>query len=87
MDPKLAWAQHNLAEQPIEVNRANRSQLLRVPGIGPKGADAILRLRRQAKIRDLSALRALGVLAERAAPFLLLDGKKAPYQMNLGLVV
>ena len=86
VDPKLAWAQHNLGEQPLEVNRADRTQLLRVPGIGPKGADAILRLRRQARIRDLAALRALGVLAERAAPFLLLDGKKAPYQMSLELV-
>ena len=82
-DPKQAWAQSNLAERPVEVNRAERHELLRVPGIGPKGVEAILRARRQARLRDLSALRALGVLVGRAAPFLLLDGKRAAYQPAL----
>ncbi len=79
-DPKLAWAQQNLSEQPIEVNRADRHMLLRVPGIGPKGADTILRARRLSKISDVTSLRKLGILAERAAPFLLLDGRRAAYQ-------
>jgi len=82
-DPKQAWAQVNLAERLVEVNRAERHELLRVPGIGLKGADAILRARRQVKLRDLSALRALGILVGRAAPFLLLDGKRAAYQPAL----
>jgi predicted DNA-binding helix-hairpin-helix protein len=82
-DPKLAWAQANLAETPIEINRAERRDLLRVPGIGLKGAEAILQARRQSKLRDLSALKKLGLLAERAAPFLLLDGKRASYQLSL----
>jgi predicted DNA-binding helix-hairpin-helix protein len=82
-DPKQAWAQVNLAERPVEVNRAERHELLRVPGIGLKGAEAILRARRQAKLRDLSALRTLGVLVGRAAPFLLLDGKRAVHQPAL----
>ena len=82
-DPKLAWAQKNLSESPIEVNRADRQVLMRVPGIGAKGAAAILRARRQAKIRDTSALRKLGVLSERAAPFLLFDGKRLAYQIPL----
>jgi predicted DNA-binding helix-hairpin-helix protein len=79
-DPKLAWARQNLAEQPIEVNRADRHTLLRVPGIGPKGADVILQARRQGCIRDVSALKKLGVLADRAAPFLLLDGRRPVFQ-------
>jgi predicted DNA-binding helix-hairpin-helix protein len=82
-DPKLAWAQTNLAEKPLEVNRAERRDLLRIPGIGPKGADAILQARRQSKLRDLSALKKLGILADRAAPFLLLDGRKAAYQLAM----
>jgi predicted DNA-binding helix-hairpin-helix protein len=82
-DPKQAWAQVNLAERPVEVNRAERHELLRVPGIGLKGAEAILRARRQVKLRDLSALRDLGILIGRAAPFLLLDGKRAAYQPAL----
>jgi predicted DNA-binding helix-hairpin-helix protein len=82
-DPKLAWAQKNLSETPIEVNQADRQILMRVPGIGAKGAEAILRARRQAKIRDASALKKLGVLGERAAPFLLFDGKRLAYQIRL----
>jgi predicted DNA-binding helix-hairpin-helix protein len=79
-DPKLAWAQKNLAESPVEVNRAGRAQLLRVPGIGPRGAEAILRARRQGRLRDPSVLKKMGILTERAAPFLLFDGKRPPLQ-------
>jgi predicted DNA-binding helix-hairpin-helix protein len=82
-DPKLAWAQANLIERPLEINRADRSQLLRIPGIGPKGANAILRARRQSKLRSLSVLKKLGVIAERAAPYILLDGQRAPTQLAL----
>jgi predicted DNA-binding helix-hairpin-helix protein len=82
-DPKLAWAQLNLTEKPLEINKAERAQLLRIPGIGPKGAEAIMQARRQFKLRDLSALKKLGIVAERAAPFLLLDGRRATYQMSL----
>ena len=79
-DPKLAWAQKYLVEQPIEINRANRHMLMRIPGIGPKGANTILRARYQTRINNLSCLRKMGILAEKAAPFLLLDGRRASYQ-------
>ena len=82
-DPKQALAQMNLREQPVEVNNAERNELLRVPGIGPKGANAIIRVRRTGKLRDISTLKKLGVIAERAAPYLLLDGQRAPMQMAL----
>jgi predicted DNA-binding helix-hairpin-helix protein len=82
-DPKLAWAQLNLAEKPVEINKAARRDLLRVPGIGPKGADAILAARCTGRLRELSTLKKLGVLAERAAPFVLLDGQRANYQISL----
>lgn len=80
IDPKLAWAQKNLSENPIEVNRAERFTLMRIPGIGPKGADAILKARRQAKIRDVTSLRKIGIWADRATPYLLFDGRRAVYQ-------
>jgi len=82
-DPKLAWAQTNLVETPLEINRAEKRDLLRVPGIGLKGAEAILSARRLKKIRDLSALKKLGILSERAAPFLLLDGRRAASQLAM----
>ena len=82
-DPKLAWAQMNLVHAPVEINRADRRELMRVPGIGQKGADAILSARRTGKLRDISALKKLGVIAERAAPYVLLDGKRSAYQAAL----
>jgi predicted DNA-binding helix-hairpin-helix protein len=84
-DPKQAWAEVNLHERPVEVNRAERHELLRVPGIGPKGVEAILRARRQTRLRDLRDLKQLGVLAARAAPFILLDGYQPARQLRLAL--
>jgi predicted DNA-binding helix-hairpin-helix protein len=82
MDPKLAWARQHLTGKPVEVNRASRSELLRVPGIGPRSADAILCARYQGQLRDLSDLRALGAVSNRAAPFVLLDGRRPPRQLG-----
>jgi predicted DNA-binding helix-hairpin-helix protein len=82
-DPKLAWAREHLAEAPVEVNRAGRETLLRVPGIGPQGADRLIAARRRGRLRDLQDLRALGIAAERAAPFILLDGRRPARQLPL----
>jgi predicted DNA-binding helix-hairpin-helix protein len=84
LDPKRAWAEAQLRHRPIDLMRAERAELMRVPGIGPKGADAILRARRSARLSDLSQLRALGIRApEQAAPFILLDGNRPPEQLRL----
>jgi predicted DNA-binding helix-hairpin-helix protein len=82
-DPKLAWARRYLANSRVELNRAGREMLLRVPGIGPKGADRVLSARRQGVLRDVSDLRKLGVAAERAMPFILLDGRPPARQLSL----
>jgi predicted DNA-binding helix-hairpin-helix protein len=82
-DPKLAWAEQNLQGKPLEINKAERRELLRIPGIGPKGADAILRARRVAKLRDLTALKRLGIVTTRIAPFVLLDGRRVDTQILL----
>jgi predicted DNA-binding helix-hairpin-helix protein len=82
-DPKLAWARRNLYEAPVELNTSSREMLLRVPGIGVKGAERILRARVQGTLHDLSDLRKLGIAAQRAAPFILLDGRPAPRQLSL----
>lgn len=80
-DPKLAWAQINLADQPVEVNRAEKQTLLRVPGIGPVSAARIIRARRQKTLSDLSMLKKLGVSLKRAGPFILLNGKRTSTQI------
>jgi predicted DNA-binding helix-hairpin-helix protein len=82
-DPKLAWAQQNLRDRPLEINKAARRDLLRIPGIGPKAADAILGARRIGKVRDLAALRKLGIVTARMAPFVLLDGKRVDMQLSM----
>ena len=82
-DPKLLWAREYLGERPVEVNRAGRRDLLRVPGIGPVGAKRILQERRRGTLRDLAELRKIGVLADRAAPFITLGGKRPPVQLPL----
>ena len=82
-DPKLAWAQQNLTQKPLEINKAERHELLRIPGIGPKHADAILQARRASKFRDLTALRKLGIVVARAAPFLLFDGRRPETQLAM----
>lgn len=83
VDPKIAWARDSLSQSPIEVNRAELPELLRIPGVGLRGARSILAARRQNRLRRLEDLRALGVLAERAAPYILLNGKRPPRQPSL----
>src|SRR5438876_4530130 len=84
LDPKRAWAERYLREAPIEIMKASRNQLLRVPGIGPVGADAILRARRLGGLTELSHLRQLNIRApEQAAPYILLDGHRPATQMHL----
>lgn len=83
VDPKIAWARQHLARQPVEVNYATREELLRVPGIGPHGVQTLLSARRQGRLRDLKHLRQLGILAERAAPYILLDGRRPAHQLEL----
>lgn len=82
-DPKRAWAVANLRERPVEVNRAEREELLRVPGIGPKGAAAILAARRRATLRSVKELRQIGVRTKDIEPFVLLDGRRPEYQLRL----
>ncbi len=83
VDPKMAWARLNLAGQPVEINKADRRTLLRVPGIGPAGVDSILLARKNTTLRELKDLRQLGVLTARAAPFITLAGRMAAQQLAL----
>lgn len=83
IDPKLAWARSHLAEAPVEINRAGREELLRIPGIGPLAARAVLNARRKNHLASLEDLKALGIRSNRAAPFILMDGKRPPLQLSL----
>ncbi len=84
IDPKRAWAEIHLRYAPVEVMKAERGQLLRIPGIGPIGADAIIKARRRGNLTDLTDLQKLGIRApEQAAPYILLDGHNPSIQLRL----
>ena len=84
IDPKRAWAERNLREAPIDVMNATRKQLLRVPGIGPVGAESIIRARRLGSLSDLAHLRKLNIRdPELAAPYIMLAGRRPIIQMSL----
>ncbi|MGQ3281961.1 putative DNA modification/repair radical SAM protein [Bosea sp. (in: a-proteobacteria)] len=51
IDPKLAWALRHRARFPVDVNRADRETLLRVPGLGTKSVARILETRRFRRLR------------------------------------
>ncbi|MHB1133166.1 MAG: radical SAM protein [Chloroflexota bacterium] len=76
VDPKVSWAEAHPEVFPIDVQSAERLLLLRVPGIGPRGANAIIAARRQAQLRSLRQLRALGVSCRRAGRYVLMDGRR-----------
>lgn len=82
-DPKILWATKHPERFPLEVNRISREELLRVPGIGPLSASRILQHRRLRPIAAIEELRRLGADTERAAPFILLNGKQPARQLPL----
>lgn len=82
-DPKRAYADRALTHAPIDVDRADPEALRRVPGIGPRAAERIVAARRVRHLRHLEQLRGLGIVAERAAPYILLDGRRPPHQSPL----
>jgi putative DNA modification/repair radical SAM protein len=51
LDPKLAWALERRERFPVDVNRASREDLLRVPGFGTKSVSRILSARRHTRLR------------------------------------
>jgi predicted DNA-binding helix-hairpin-helix protein len=75
IDPKLAIALAN-ASEPVEVNTAAYAELLRVPGIGPKSARKIVQQRAENRFSSLAELRRSGVAVKRAAPFVLINGRR-----------
>jgi predicted DNA-binding helix-hairpin-helix protein len=83
MDPKQSYAQENLRYSPIDLNTAEPRDLLRIPGIGPAGVKAITNARKIRKLQDISQLKKMGILAERAAPYIILDGKRPMQQLEL----
>jgi putative DNA modification/repair radical SAM protein len=90
VDPKTAWALAHREAFPVDVNRAPRERLLRVPGMGVKSVERIIASRRHRRLRleDLARLR---LSIPRIAPFITaadhtpratLDGAQLPGAMR-----
>ncbi|WP_159981600.1 MULTISPECIES: putative DNA modification/repair radical SAM protein [unclassified Novosphingobium] len=69
IDPKLAWALKFRESFPVDINRAPREALLRVPGLGTKAIDALLAARRHRTIR-LEDVARLTVSVKKLRPFI-----------------
>jgi putative DNA modification/repair radical SAM protein len=68
IDPKTAWALRNPERYPVDVNKAPREMLLRVPGLGTRNVERILSSRSHGALR-LADLQRLRVPMRRAMPF------------------
>ena len=69
IDPKLAWALKNRERFPVDVNKADREMLLRVPGLGKRAVDKLVEARRFTTLR-LADLKRLTAGLRRALPFM-----------------
>ncbi len=74
LDPKCDWALRHLEYFPVEINRASYQTLLRVPGIGYKSAERIVKARRRNTL-TFEDLKKIGVVLKRALYFITCSGK------------
>ncbi|HZY67273.1 MAG TPA: putative DNA modification/repair radical SAM protein [Devosia sp.] len=72
IDPKLAWALKHRELFPLDVNRADRELLLRVPGLGIRSVDAIIASRRHHRLR-LDDVARLCASAKKVRPFIVAE--------------
>ena len=83
IDPKLAWALRHPEYFPLDVNRADYAQILRVPGIGLKSAERIVAARRHCRLTARELTR-MGVVMKRAKYFLSCREAGAPSIQEAG---
>jgi putative DNA modification/repair radical SAM protein len=83
MDPKLAWALGHRHLFPLDLNRASREELLRVPGLGVKTVERIIASRRVRALRydDLARLK---VSLRKVAPFVILPDHRPTRLIDRG---
>jgi putative DNA modification/repair radical SAM protein len=72
VDPKLSWALRNLHHFPVDVNKADKRMLARVPGLGMRSVHKILQARKFRKL-NWEHLKKIGVALNRAKYFMVCD--------------
>ncbi|MDI1295368.1 MAG: putative DNA modification/repair radical SAM protein [bacterium] len=73
IDPKLAFALRNRGIFPVDINRAPRERMLRVPGLGVRAVERILQSRRFRKLRIEDVARLTASIA-KVRPFIIAQG-------------
>ncbi|KQN75112.1 putative DNA modification/repair radical SAM protein [Devosia sp. Leaf64] len=69
IDPKLAWALKTRQSFPVDVNRADREMLLRVPGLGVRAVDRVITSRRHHRL-TLADVSRLTASIDKVRPFI-----------------
>ena len=72
IDPKLAWALKNRARFPVDLNKADREPMLRVPGLGVKSVDRMIEIRRYKRL-TLEDVKRLTRGLDKVRPFIITD--------------
>ncbi|WP_051505452.1 putative DNA modification/repair radical SAM protein [Sulfurospirillum arcachonense] len=90
IDPKTFWALNNLHLFPVDVNKVSKEILIRIPGIGIRGALKIIQARRF-KTLSIDDLKQLKISIKRAKYFIISKGtyqKEVPmYKENIKQVL
>jgi len=68
-DPKQLWAEMHPEFFPVNINRADKFELLRVPGLGPRTVRMILDCRKTGRVNRLEDIMRRGKSLEKAKPF------------------
>ena len=81
VDPKTAWALQHREQFPVDLNRAPKAMLLRVPGLGVTSVERILAARKVRAIRhdDLARLR---VPLKKVLPFIVLPDHQPGHSLD-----
>ncbi len=74
VDPKLSWALRNLHHFPVDVNKADKFILARIPGVGMKSVSKIIHARRFSKL-NWEHLKKMGIALNRAQYFIVCDSR------------
>ena len=85
-DPKSAWAIRNYNHFPLEINKADYEEILRIPGVGVTGAKRIVHARKYARL-DFDDLKKMGIVLKRAKYFTKCNGKMLIKHFNESLLL
>jgi predicted DNA-binding helix-hairpin-helix protein len=70
-DPKEIWAKIHPEIFPVDINRASKYSLLRVPGLGPVSVERIMKYRQNSPIRSINQVGKVGSRLQKAEKYLI----------------